>query len=109
MSNMREQDRDEYRKILDEILLDYCPDGRYCILKEFLVASHPSRRLLFQLKACDKFKLERSSKEDKDIGWEETLRLWVEEGYAEKFAKVYDDKKSLKDIYRDTMHSGEKT
>ncbi len=103
MCDMRAQDKAEYRRLLDEIGADYCPEGRYCIFKEFLIASHPSRRLLVQLKCCDKFKLERSTKVDKDIGWDETLRLWVSEKHAHRFADAYGDDKSVRDIYRDTM------
>lgn len=103
MCDIRQQDKAEYRRLLDEIGADYCPEGHYCIFKEFLLASHPSRRLLVQLKACDRFKMERSSKDGHDIGWDNTLKLWVSEGHAERFAEAYDDKKSVKDIYRDTM------
>ena len=103
MCDMRNQDRAEYRRLLEEIGEDYCPEGHYCIFKEFLLASHPSRRLLVQLKACDKFKIERSTKVGRDIGWDETLQLWVSESHAERFAKAYSDDKSVRDIYRDTM------
>jgi len=100
---MRQTDKDEYRRLLDEIGEDYCKAGTYCIFKEFLIAAHPSRRLLVQLKATDKFKFERSAKEGKNIGWELAMKLWVSEGHAEHFADAYTDKKRFRDIYRETM------
>ena len=105
MCDIRAQDKAEYRRLLAEIGEDYCPRGKehYCIFKEFLVASHPSRRLLVQLKCCDRKKYELSEKAGKDIGWDETLKQWVAEGFATAFAEAYDDKKSVRDIYVHTV------
>ena len=100
MCDMRQVDKVEYRRLLDEIGEDYCPAGAYCIFKEFLISFHPSRRLLVQLKAMDKFKFIKSKDASKDIGWETTMQMWIEEGHAKKFAEVYDDKKSVRDIFR---------
>ena len=96
-------DKKEYREMLEDICEEYCEKGKYCILKEFLVSSHASTRLLMQLKCVDKFKFERSKKAEKDIGWAKAMELWVEEGYAEKFAKVYTESKSFTKIYKEIM------
>ena len=93
-------DKAEYRRLLNEIGEDYCPSDTYCIFKEFLVESHPSRRLLVQLKLVDKFKFIWSKDAGKDIGWETALRMWMDQGNAVKFAEAYDDKKSVRDIFR---------
>jgi hypothetical protein len=69
MCDIRQQDKAEYRRLLDEIGADYCKEGCYCIFKEFLLASHPSRRLLVQLKCCDKAKFLWSKDKGSDIGW----------------------------------------
>ena len=103
MCDIRSHDKAEYRRLLDEIGEDYCPVGHYCIFKEWLIAAHPSRRLLIQLKCADKAKFQWSEKAKQDIGWDETLRRWVADGYANKFADVYQDGKSVRDIYRETM------
>lgn len=100
MCDMRQVDKTEYRRLLDEIGEDYCPEGKYCIFKEFLIAAHPSRRLLVQLKCIDKFKFIRSKDAGKDVGWEMALKMWVDEGLALKFADAYEDKKSVRDIFR---------
>jgi hypothetical protein len=107
MSDIRQQDKAEYRRLLDEIGEDYCPSGRYCIFKEFLLASHPSRRLLVQLKSCDKAKFLWSKEEDKDIGWDKTLEKWVKEGYAEFFGDVYSDDLSPKEVFKLLMERAE--
>lgn len=101
MCDFRHEDEAEYRRLLDEIGEEYCKDGCYCIFKEFLIAAHPSRRLLYQLKAMDKFKFERSKRDGKDIGWKATMNLWIEEGHAAKFAQCYADQKRFRDIYRE--------
>jgi len=103
MCDMRIQDKAEYRRLLDEIGADYCPEGRYCIFKEFLVASNPSRRLLVQLKCCDKAKFAWSKDGGKDIGWEETLKRWVDSGLARRFAEVYADSLSPREVFRMTF------
>ena len=100
MCDMRQVDKAEYRRLLNEIAEDYCQPDKYCILKEFLVESHPSRRLLVQLKLVDKFKFIRSKDAGNDIGWDAALRSWMDEGHAIKFAEVYSDKKSVRDIFR---------
>jgi hypothetical protein len=61
----------------------------YFILKEFLKSSPPSPRLLLQLKAMDKFKYEVSKRLDKDLGWTIIMGMWVEYGWAKKFADCY--------------------
>jgi hypothetical protein len=101
MSDIRTQDKAEYRRFLDDIGEDYCKPGCYCLLKEVLMSIHPSKRTLIQLKIIDRIKLERSHKEGKDIGWEGALKVWVEEGLAKKFAEVYSDEKNAKTIYKE--------
>ena len=101
---MKEAEKVEYRRLLDEIGEDYCKAGTYCIFKEFLIAAHPSRRLLVQLKSVDKIKFERSEKAGYNIGWEAAMRLWVDEEYAKHFADAYHDQKHFNEIYHETLH-----
>jgi len=96
-------DKKEYREILEDICDEYCEKGHYCILKEFMVSSHSSPRLLMQLKCIDKFKFEQSKSINKDLGWAKAMDLWVDEGYAEKFSCAYTEKKSFTKIYKETM------
>src|ERR1035437_1763166 len=101
MCDIRSQDKLEYRRFLDEIGEDYCKPGCYCLLKEVLMSMRPSRRMLTQLKIIDRIKIERSDKAGKDIGWDGTLKVWIDEGLAAKFAEVYSDEKNAKTIYRE--------
>jgi hypothetical protein len=96
-------DKQEYREMLEDICSEYCEKDHYCILKEFLVSSHQSTRLLLQLKCVDKFKFERSKENGSDLGWQRCMEEWVECGYAVKFAEVYDEKKSFTKIYKEIM------
>jgi len=93
-------DKVEYRRLLEEIGEDYCEKGHYCIFKEFLIEAHPSRRLLVQLKNCDQAKFLWSKDAGKDVGWDETLKRWISEGHAKKFAEVYKDELSAKEIFK---------
>lgn len=93
----------QYREMLNDICSEYCDPGHYCILKEFLISSHPSPRLLMQMKCIDKFKYERGVKENRNVEWTEAMELWVEENYAQKFAEVYEEGKKINQIYRETI------
>ena len=101
MCDMRTQDKAVYRKFLDEIGEEYCEKGRYCIFKELLIATRPSRRMLTQLKIIDRVKIEKSEKAGKDIGWDGAFRVWSEEGLDAKFANIYTDDKNVKGIYKE--------
>ena len=93
-------DKREYRELLEDVCSEYCEPKRYCILKEFLVSSHTSPRLLMQLKCVDKLKFEESKKTGKDIGWTEALKIWVDDGYAKKFAEVYEENIKFSVLYK---------
>jgi hypothetical protein len=97
------KEKAEYRRLLDEIGQDYCPEGRYCIFKEFLINAHPSRRLLVQLKSVDRMKLIWSKDAGNDIGWDVALQKWVDSGNAVKFAESYTDTKPEKEIFKEII------
>ncbi len=82
-----------------EDISESCPPGKYCILKEIVLNSGMSDRLLVQLKCIEKFKFERSSYCGRDIGWEEAHKEWVKEGYSEKFRRLYGEGVSFREIY----------
>jgi hypothetical protein len=90
----------EYREMLDDLCSEYCDEGHYCILKEFLVSSHPSPRLLMQIKCVDKFKYERGVQEEREIGWTEAFEIWAEEGLATKFSAIYDETLKFRQVYK---------
>jgi hypothetical protein len=96
---MTSQEKVEYRKLLDDIGKDYCPSGCYCIFKEFLMSTHPSRRTLIQLKCIDRLKLIKSKDKGFDVGWDQAFQDWINDGDSKKFAELYDEKKSDKEIF----------
>ena len=95
-----EQHKEEYREILEDVCSEYCEKDHYCILKEFLISSHPSPRLLLQLKCIDKFKMEESKRMDKDVGWQWAMENWVSEGYAKKFGDYYEEQIKFSVLYK---------
>jgi hypothetical protein len=88
------------QEIIEEICSDEkCPS---CILKDIVL--HDAKyngRLLIQVKCLEKFKYERSEKEKRDIGGAEAWRLWVDEGFAKKFADVWNEDRAFKQIYKE--------
>ena len=63
-----------------------CPNEHYCILKELILNdSKYDTRLLTQMALIDKFKYNTSFKKKADFGWSNSLKEWVESGYAKKF------------------------
>jgi len=103
MPMLNEKETKEYRDFLDEITSDYCPEGCYCILKEFLISSHPSRITLAQLKVIDRFKFIWSKESKKDIGWKIAFEKYISEGIAKKFRDVYSDTKTEKQIFKEII------
>lgn len=90
--------KEKYQELLEDLCCEYCEPKRYCILKEFLVSLHPSPRVLLQLKCIDKFKFEESKNEEKDIGWTEAFKRWIDKGHAKNFAELYDNCDESEDI-----------
>ena len=105
---MNIHDKKEYAGLLEDVCCDYCEPGTYCILKEFLISAHPSPRLLLQLKAIDKYKMEKSKELKHDIGWDKALELWVEEGYAKKFGDVYEEDIKFNVLYKKVRNGDQK-
>jgi len=99
----KQLNKKEYKDLLEDVCSENCEPNHYCILKEFLISSHPSPRLIMQLKCIDKYKYEQSKKCEKDIGWDGAIAKWVEDGMAERFAKFYDEKSKLIHLYKKIM------
>lgn len=86
---------------LDEVVKPYCNcEHGWCILKEILLSKHTDPRFLVQLKCIEHFKWEESQPLDKDIGWSEAHHKWIENGFAEAFAKFYDEDLTAEEIYK---------
>ena len=90
-----------HKQILEEIC-EGCKT-EYCTLREILLHSGLSDRMVVQIKCIEKYKYEQSQLEGKDIGWEQANMRWVERGYAERFSRVYKGDVSYKLIYKGVM------
>ena len=73
---------------------------RALILKEFIMASRPTPRLLMQMKCLEKFKYERSEAENHELNWSVAMQRWIEEGHAAKFAMLYSDGIKFRELYK---------
>lgn len=88
------------KKVLDN-LCEGCHSTPYCTLREILLITQRfDDRLLIQVKCIEIYKYEESQKEGKDIGWDEASIRWAKNGYAEEFAKVYDNIITPTDLYK---------
>ena len=85
--------------MLCELTDDTCSGDCECILKKFLLSLHPSPRLLIQLKCVERFIKDKEKETGETMDWNEAIDLWAKEGYAEKFAEIYEEGISYKEIY----------
>lgn len=92
-----------FKKIFDEITETCdCKNG-YCFYRLVVTKQKPSMRLVVQLECMEKFKWILSEKMGYDVGHQISSEKWVSEGYAEKFAKVYNENDSIDDIFKKVM------
>lgn len=94
-------DKTKLKKLIDEIV-DNCPNKEgYCFIKLFLLHLGQDPRIIIQIKCIEKYKYERSKEEGKDIGLDEAFTQWIKNGLAEKFADLYDEDKSVSQLYKE--------
>jgi len=86
------------KKLIDKINEVCQCKSEYCLLKEIIICSHQDPRFLTQLKCVERFKFEESEREGRDIGWDEAHIRWVANGYAKRFAELYNEEVSANDI-----------
>ena len=100
---MRPFNEKRFLEVIREIAQDCdCKDG-YCFFREVIMHQHPDLRMLIQIECLEKFKYVRSQKHKKDIGSHSAGQLWVDEGFAKKFAEVYNEDLTVREIFRRTM------
>ena len=87
--------------LLEEVCEDQQKCTGYCLLKELILHDAKfNERLILQMALINKFKYVRSKQAKKDLGWEGAMELWVEEGWAKKFADVYKEDMKLKECWK---------
>jgi hypothetical protein len=94
--------RDAIRTMINEVAC--CPACHYCTLKEILCRAPRNTREILQIKCVEKFKYERSEREQRAIDWAEAFELWISEGYAAAFAHAFHDGIRFADLYRSVMY-----
>jgi hypothetical protein len=87
------------RELIDDICSGCCSSDHYCTLKEILIRVPRDARTLIQIKCIEKLKYERSVEESRGVDWDEALDIWINEGFAERFARAYRDNIRLADLY----------
>lgn len=86
------------RKI-EEAVCPYCKTGAWCLLKEILLSKNTDPRFLVQIKCIEHLKWEESQTVGRDITWSNANQIWIDRGYAEAFARLYDESLTIEQIY----------
>ena len=92
-----------YKKIINQLCDQCVPDENLCVLKLFVEEQHTSLRLLTQMKCVQKYKKLCEKLDKREYTWSEVMELWIKNGRAAKFAKVYSEDKKYLDIYKEVM------
>ena len=91
------------KDVLDLICKDQpCNGCGYCLLKEMVL--HDSKfdsRMLMQMDCVNRFKYDEGLRTKADPGWKEAWRMWVEQGYAKRFAELFHEDKKPLALYRE--------
>ena len=95
--------REKIRVMINEVAC--CPKNHYCTLKEILCRAPRQAREILQIKCVEKFKYERSEREQREIDWPEAFDVWIDEGYAAVFARVFQEGIPFADVYRAVVHN----
>ena len=88
------------RELIEDLCSDCCRPGHYCTLKEITARAPRDARTMLMIKCIEKVKYERSQKVGHDIGWNEAFHVWVQEGLADRFSRVYQPGIRLDALYR---------
>lgn len=86
---------DRHRLIQDMRDECECQNCKYCPLE---VIIQTNTRAFEQHKIVEKFKFLRSELIGREINWNEAYIMYVEEGYAKRFAEVYKDGLTHKEL-----------
>ena len=85
----RDEIGEQNRTLIEDVTYGCCPKENYCTLKEIMMRTPKDARTMLLIKCIEKLKYERSHKETREIDWNEAFQIWVDEGYADRFAKLF--------------------
>ena len=76
-----------------------------CVLKDKIMETGLSDRMIAQLKCLEIFKYEECAARGNgtNMSWDEAFKLWRDRGYAEKFAEFYSLDKDPQETYREVV------
>lgn len=99
MKDETDRVRKQNKELIEDMCYGCCPSGNYCTLKEIMMRAPRDARTMVQIKCIEKMKYERSKGEDREVDWNEASRIWVNEGYASLFAKLYREGMRVAELY----------
>ena len=79
----------KYHSLIEECLEGECPAGKWCLLREIVIASRKLEpRFLSQMKCVEIHMLNMGKKLHRKVEWDEALFEW-NTAYAKRFDEVY--------------------
>jgi hypothetical protein len=87
-----------HKEIIEDICNGDCKEP-YCTLKEVVLHSGITDRVLEQLKCVEILKWQLSYQQRQDVGWKNAWAIWLEK-YAARFGDVYQDGMKSKELYQ---------
>lgn len=92
-----------YKKKIHELSEESCDcHGGFCLFRNIVESRHDDIRMLVQIQAMHKFKYEESERNKADLGESASMK-WFDSGLAKKFAEVWNEELSFKEIYKKVM------
>ena len=93
----------KFKEVCEEIAETCACHGGYCFFRNVVTHQHPSIRMLIQFECIEKFKYEESERQNQDIGETDAAMLWSTTELAVAFSKAFDEEKTVKQIYKETL------
>lgn len=100
---MRGFNEKRFHAVISEIAEECSCSNGYCFFRKLIETMHPDIRMLVQMKCIEKFKYEESERQRDNIGWHRAGMQWVDDGFAKRFADVYDEELTVREIYKRTI------
>jgi hypothetical protein len=98
--------KQELKKLLYDICRDcHCHDNSdpYCTLMEIMVHAHNDPRFLMQIKCMEKFQYIKAKEFGREVNWDETIKMWIDMGYAAKFAEKYKEDMFVETLFHEVV------
>lgn len=90
-----------YKEIIDDALAGECQNKSWCLLRQIVESSKRiDERMIAQLKCVEIHKWNLNKTRRDEISWNDAMKHWVDSGFAQRFADVYNKEDDMVILYR---------